>query len=187
MARVYVRRKLPGKGWRYTALPKGAGRRPAFDQHAKFHVRYADAGGKFVWSQAYSSLEEAQREAAGLELNAHAVAIGLTVEEYKDRANSNRTPIKTAIEQFLADAHKTKKRKTVTGYEHNLAQFQQSLDKKLRFMDEITKKSLGEFRDFLAEKGYEARTQHNRLMTVLSLLKKNKIKTEFSLTADLPE
>jgi len=46
---------------------------------------------------------------------------------------------------------------------------------------------LTDFRDFLAGKSYEARTQHNRLMTALSLLKKNKIKTEFSLTADLPE
>jgi integrase/recombinase XerD len=50
----------------------------------------------------------------------------------------------------------------------------------------VTKKTLGDFRDFLAGKGYEARTQQNRLMTVLSLLKKNKIKTDFSLSADLP-
>jgi integrase len=187
MARVYIRRKEPGKGWRYKAIPSGAGRRPTFENGAKFHVRYPDASGKFVWSQAYDSLEEAQKEAAGLELNAKAVAIGLTVEEYKDKTNAGRVPIKTAIEKFLEDARRTKKEKTVAGYEHNLKQFQESLDKKLRFVDEITKKALSDFRDFLADKRYEARTQHNRLMTVLSLLKKNKFKTDFSLSSDLPE
>jgi integrase/recombinase XerD len=186
VARIYIRRKEPGRGWRYKAVPKAAGRRPTGEPGAKFHVRYPDAFGKFVWSQAYDSFEEAEKEAAGLELNARAVAIGLTVEEFKDRANSKRTTIKHAIEHFLSDARKTKKPKTVVGYTHNLEQFQESLDG-IRFVDEITKKALTRFRDFLAEKGYEARTQHNRLMTVLSLLKKNKIKTEFSLTSDLPE
>jgi integrase len=185
MARIYTRRKEPGKGWRYKAVPKGAGRRPAVEPGAKFHVRYPDASGKFVWSQAYDTFEEAQKDAAGLELNAMAVAQGLTVEEYKNRANSKRTTVKAAIEDFLSDARKTKKKKTVAGYEHNLKQFQESI--KIRFVDEVTRKTLADFRDFLAGKGYEARTQHNRLMTVLSLLKKNKIKTEFSLAADLPE
>ena len=187
MARIYIRRKEPGKGWRYTAVPTGPGRRPAFQPATKFHVRYPDASGKFVWSHAYDTLEEAQKEAAGLELNAKAVAIGLTVEEYKDKTNAGRVLVKTAIEKFIDDARRTKKKKTVVGYEHNLKQFQDSLDKKIRFIDEVTKKTLGEFRDFLADKGYEARTQHNRLMTVLSLLKKNKLKTDFSLSADLPE
>jgi integrase/recombinase XerD len=187
LARVYIRRKVPGQGWRYKSVPTGAGRRPTFEPSAKFHVRYPDASGKFVWSHAYDSYEEAQKEAAGLELNAKAVALGLTVEEYRNRSNSDRLPIKISIDKFLEDARKTKKRKTVIGYAHNLKQFQESLDKKIRFVDEITKKVLCDFRDFLATKGYEARTQHNRLMTVLSLLKKNKIKTDFSLTADLPE
>ena len=185
MARIYLRRKEPGKGWRYNALPKAAGRRPAPEPGAKFHVRYADAAGKFVWSQGYDTFEEAQKEAAGLELNAKAVAQGLTLEEYKNRANSHRTTIKAAIDHFISESKKTKKKKTVVGYEHNLEQFQESV--KARFMDEITKKHLTDFRDFLASKGYEARTQHNRLMTVLSLLKVNKIKTEFSLSSDLPE
>ena len=125
MAKVYIRRKEPGKGWRYKAIPTGAGRRPVFEPGAKFHVRYPDASGKFVWSQAYDTLEEAQKEAAGLELNAKAVQLGLAVEEYKNRANSDRTTITAAVEHFLADARNTKK-KTVVGYEHNLKQFQES-------------------------------------------------------------
>ena len=185
MARIYVRRKVPGKGWRYKALPKAAGRRPTAEPGAKFHVRYAEASGKSVWSQGYDTFEEAQKEAAGLELNAKAVAQGLTLEEYKNRANSHRTTIKSAIDHFISESKKTKKRKTVVGYEHNLKQFQESVT--LRFIDEVVKKHLTDFRDFLASKGYEARTQHNRLMTVLSLLKANRIKTEFSLSSDLPE
>jgi integrase/recombinase XerD len=185
MARIYVRRKEPGKGWRYKAVPKGGGRRPTIEPGTKFHVRYSDSSGKFVWSQAYETFEEAQRESEGLELNAQAIHLGLTVEEYKDRANSHRTTIKAAIAEFISDAKQTKKKKTFVGYEHNLKQFQDSA--KVRFIDEVTKKTLTDFRDFLAGKGYEARTQHNRLMTVLSLLKKNKIKTDFSLSSDLPE
>jgi integrase len=187
MARVYVRRKEPGKGWRYKAVPKGAGRRPTLEPGAKFHVRYPDASGKFVWSQAYDTLEEAQRESAGLELNAKAVAMGLTLEEFKDRQNSNRLPLKKAIEHFLSEARKTKKRKTVVGYELNLKQFEDSLGSKVRFLDEVGKPQLQGFRDYLAGKEYEARTLHNRMMTVLSLLKANRIKTDFSLSNDLPE
>lgn len=42
------------------------------------------------------------------------------------------------------------------------------------------------FRDWLHNKGYDPRTQHNRVLTVLSLLKENKIQTGFSLMRDLP-
>ena len=140
MARIYIRRKEPGKGWRYKAVSTGAGRLPTAETGAKFHVRYSGASGKFVWSQGYDTLEEAQKEAAGLELNAKAVAQGLTLEEYKNRANSHRTTIKAAIERFISDAEKTKKKKTVVGYEHNLKQFEESA--KVRFVDEITKKTL---------------------------------------------
>jgi len=185
VAKIYIRRKELGRGWRYRAVPK-TGRPLQTELGVKFHVRYRDASGKFVWSQPYDTLDEARHEAAGLELNAKAVALGLTVREYENSKNANRTLIKTAIEKFLSEARKTKKKKTVTGYELNLNQFGQSLGE-IRFMDEMTKKTLCDFRDFLAEKGYEARTQHNRLMTVLSLLKANKIKTDFSLTRDLPE
>ncbi len=186
MAKIYVRRKEPQKGWRYRAMPSGGGRRPVFDKDSRFHVRYPDASGKFVWSQGFGTYEEAQREAAGLELNAKAVKMGLTLEEFKDRENANRVPIKKAIEHFLSEVRKTKKPKTVGTYRLNLRQFEESLRSKIRFMDEIGKPQLNGFRDFLAEKGYEARTLHNRMMTVLSLLKAHRIKTDFSLSSDLP-
>ena len=75
--KIYIRRKEPGKGWRYRAVLK-VGRRPVAEAGAKFHVRYPDADDKFVWSQGYDSFEEAEKAAAGLELNVKAVALGLT-------------------------------------------------------------------------------------------------------------
>lgn len=185
MAKIYIRRKEAGKGWRYRAVPK-VGRLPQIDPSAKFHVRYRDAGGKFVWSQPYGTLEEARKEAAGLELNAKAVALGLTVKEYADSKNAHRTLVKVAIDNFLTDARKTKKRTTAAEYTRNLKQFEGSFGK-VRFLDEVTKKTLCDFRDFLAGEGYEPRTLHNRLLLVLMLLKANRIKTEFSLVRDLPE
>ena len=166
MAKVYIRRKEPGKGWRYRAVPK-VGRMPQIDATAKFHVRYRDASGKFVWSQPYDTLEEARKEASGLELNAKAVALGLTVKEYEASKNAHRTTIKAAIEQFVCDAKKTKKRTTAAEYERNLKQFEGSLGK-VRFLDEVTKKTLTDFRDILAADGYEPRTLHNRLLISLS-------------------
>ena len=103
MATVYIRRKEAGKGWRYRAIPK-TGRPPQAEAGVKFHVRYRDASGKFVWSQPYDTLDEARKEAAGLELNAKAISLGLTVKEYEDSKNAKRILIKTAIEHFIADA-----------------------------------------------------------------------------------
>jgi len=68
VAKIYIRRKEAGKGWRYRAIPK-VGRLPQ-TEGAKFHVRYRDASGRFVWSQPYETLEEARKESAGLVLNA---------------------------------------------------------------------------------------------------------------------
>jgi integrase len=187
MAKIYIRRKEPGKGWRYRAVPK-VGRPLETDAGVKFHVRYKEASGKFVWSQPYGTLEEARKEAAGLELNAKAVSLGLTVKEYENSKNSHRTTIKAAIEHFVFDAKKTKKKRTAAEYERNLKQFENSPPlQKIRFMDEITKRTLCDFRDFLAAEGYEPRTLHNRLLLVLMLLKANGIKIQFSLVRDLPE
>jgi integrase len=181
--KVYVRRKEPGKGWRYRSVPK-TGRPPQSDG-CKFHVRFRDAAGKYVWSQPYDTLEQAREASAGLELNAKAVALGLTVAEYADSKNAHRVLIKKAMQQFIEDARKTKKATTAAEYERNLKQFESAL--RVRFMDEITKKTLCDFRDHLSAEGYENRTLHNRLLLVLIFLKANGIKTGFSLRRDLPE
>ena len=132
--KIYIRRKEPGTGWRYRAVPK-VGRRPVAEAGAKFHVRYSDAAGKFVWSQAFDTFEEAEKAAAGLELNAKAAALGLTIEEYKNQANSNRTPIKVAIERFILWAQKTRKKRTAEHYWRRLNAFEESLPNGLSFRD----------------------------------------------------
>lgn len=132
-------------------------------------------------------MEEARRAAEELPTLVKAAAAGLTVEEYRDRENAHRIPIERAVEDFLAHATKTKKRKTIAGYKLKLGQFIESLASKIHFLDEVGEAQLHAFRDFLAAEGYEARTQHNRMLTVLSLLKENRVKTGFSLTRDLPE
>jgi len=182
MASIYARYRDSSGTWKYERVGRG---KP--HEGSTFHIRFTDAEGRRKWSSPYATVQDAKDDVEDVALTVKAQSAGLTVAEYEDRTNVNRTPVAKAIEKFLAEASKTKKKKTVTGYKQNLAQFQESLAPKSRFMDEITKESLCNFRDFLAGKGYEARTQHNRLMTVLSLLKKNKIKTDFSLTADLPE
>ena len=77
--KAYIRRTERVKGWRDRAVPK-VGRRPTADAAAKFHVRYPDADGKFVWSQGYDSFDEAEKAAAGLELDAKA---GITCSSVK--------------------------------------------------------------------------------------------------------
>ena len=184
--KIYIRRKEPGVGWRYRSVPKTG--RPRQADGAKFHVRYRDAAGKYIWSQPYDTLEQAREEAAGLELNAEAVALGLTLEEYKDSKNAHRTLIKTSIEHFVSGARKTKKPTTATEYERDLRQFETSPPlRKIRFLDEIDRQTLCNFRDCLTSEGYEPRTLHNRLLVVLIFLKANSIKTGFSPRKDLPE
>lgn len=53
-------------------------------------------------------------------------------------------------------------------------------------MDEVDTATVRAFRDFLAKRGFSEKTQHNRVVTVLSLLRKNGIKTDFKLADDLP-
>jgi len=83
-------------------------------------------------------LEEAQRAAAELPTIAKAAAAGLTLEEYEDRENARRIPIKKAVDNFLSHAAKTKKQKTVAGYKLNLSQFVESVGK-IHFLDKVGK------------------------------------------------
>lgn len=81
MARIYVPRKEPGKGWRYKAIP-----RLEISHSLSRCIRQ-------VRPQPYDTLEEAQRAATGLPTIAKAAAAGLTIEEYKDRENAHRIPM----------------------------------------------------------------------------------------------
>jgi integrase/recombinase XerD len=138
--------------------------------------------GKQSWPGLHAlTFKDAQTEAAAIEAGLEAQGKGLTVAELE---NTNRVTIASAVETFLQHAEKSKKPKTVNGYRLNLRQFEESTS--VKFLDEITRDVIRRFRDWLNKEGYDPRTQHNRVLTVLSLLKENKINTGFSLTRDLP-
>jgi hypothetical protein len=109
----------------------------------------------------------------------------LTVAEFEKATNTNRIPLKNAVEEFIAEASKKKRPKTVGGYQLNLRQF---LDfaKSLKFLDEVSKQTLREFRDYLAARGYEPKDPAQSCDDRSLSAKEHRIQTGSSLTNDLP-
>jgi hypothetical protein len=140
--------------------------------------------GKQVWhTLSAETFDQAKSEAGQVDLALDAQSKGLSVKELESLTNIGRVPIKTAVDHFLSKKSR-KKQKTYKGYLLHLNFFLEST--KVRFLDDVTNKTLERFADSLAAEGYSARTQHNMMLTVLSMLKANKWKTEFSLKGDLP-
>jgi site-specific recombinase XerD len=79
----------------------------------------------------------------------------------------------------------SKKKNSVREYRHNLGQFRDAAG--VKYLADVSRDVLRRFRDYMNEQGYSPRTQHNRMVTVLSLLKENNVKTDFSLVKDLPK
>ena len=138
--------------------------------------------GKQGWPQLQATtFKDAQVEIERLEAGVEAQGQGFTVAEL---ANPDRLTVAKAVAKFVDHAENSKKKKTVNGYRLNLKQFQEATS--VVFLDQVTRDVLRDFRDWLGAQGYDPRTQHNRLMTILSVLKENKIATGFSLKKDLP-
>lgn len=171
---IYIRLKNEAGRWRYSRVNLGRGRRPA-GLSGPFFLRYTAPDGKQPFISGGDTLAEAQEAAERLRLGLEAQAKGLTVEQLDDLSNANRVAIKSAIEQFL-EVKKGKSPKTLAAYRHNLNEFLESLPSKVRFIDEITADVLRGFKNRMAKDGYAGKTQHNRLLTVLFLLKKNGMK-----------
>jgi integrase/recombinase XerD len=180
---LYKRTKH-GERWKYERIEEGRGHRTS-DLKGPFYAR-PFLNGKQLWKTlSAETFAAAREEADNLNAALEAQGKGLTVAELENVSTANRIPLKKAVEKFISHAESTKKKKTVLGYRLNLNQFLESA-KSIKFLDEVTKDTLCEFRDFLREQGYEARTQHNRVITVISMLNANKIETGFSLQKDLP-
>jgi integrase len=175
---IYNRSQNHAGKWRYARVKIGRGIKTG-DIPAPFYVRRS-LNGKQVWDRLHATtFVEAQSEANQREAGLAAQAEGLVVGGL-----GRGTTVAGAVEVFLRHAAMSKKPKTVTGYRLNLTQFKDST--KAIFLGEITKDTLRAFRDWMSQQGYDPRTQHNRMLTVLSLLKENKISTGFSLRRDLP-
>ena len=167
---IYIREKIDGK-WKHIRIEEGRGKKTG-DLAPPFYVRPV-VNGKQTWRTLDArTFKAAKDEAAKIDTPA--------------LADANRISIKGAVENFLSAMTRSKKPGTVQDYMLHLNQFVESLPDGVRFMDQVNVDTVGKFRDWMQSQGYSAKTQHNRIVTVLSLLKKNNAKTTFSLASDLP-
>lgn len=171
---LYIREKNADGRWRYRRVKEGRGIRTA-ELAGPFFAR-PFIGGKQVWKTLSAiAFKTAKEEAEELSAALDAQAKGLTVAEAESLNNRNRTPIRTAVDTYL-EQKSGKAKKTVAQYRLTLNEFIESLDGKVRFLDEITEDVLRHYKNFMVDQGYAGRTIDNRLNMVFFLLKKNGIK-----------
>jgi integrase/recombinase XerD len=186
MQSIYTRIKYIG-GWRYKRVETGRGRKTS-QLEPPFFIRPFRQG-KQIWHKlGAQTFDAAVTEADAVDVGLKAQAQGLTVTELKDLKGGQS--VRAAVDHYLAESKKINKRKTFMGDQRSLLQFAESTD--VRYLDELrnpekAKHTLCRFRDHLAEEGFSPRTIHNRVLTVLSLLKEHKIESGFSLSNDLAE
>jgi integrase/recombinase XerD len=181
---IYTRSKNAKGQWRYEKVKTGRGIKTG-GLKGPFHLRYTTDDGKQAWwpdkPEQYEDALELDDKIGGM---LAAKQQGLTIAEYEDRTNANRVPIKIAIEGFL-EQKKNKAKKTVAAYTLHLHDFMDSLPSKTRFVDEITAATLRGYKSSMEEKGFAGKTIHNRLLTVLFLLKEHGIKNPLKWS-DMP-
>jgi integrase/recombinase XerD len=174
---VYTRVKT-ADGWRYQRVQLGRGKKHG-DIKGPFYLR-PTVEGKRVWQPAKSStLAEVLQEADTMRHGLNAAERGLTISEFDEISNVHRITIHSATENFLK-LKKDKSPSTLKAYSLHLKEFQESLTKQTRYLDDIDADTLRRFKDHMAEKGHSGKTQHNRLLTVTFLLKTNGLKNPLS-------
>jgi integrase/recombinase XerD len=163
---------MDGK-WKHVKIEEGRGRKTG-ELDPPFFVRPI-VNGKQAWRKLVARTFKAAKDEAA-KVNSSSIA-----------APTNRVAVRDAVDQFISTMTRSKKPGTVQDYRLHLKQFVESLANKVQFMDQIGADTVAAFRDWMQARGYSAKTQHNRIVTVLSLLKKNGAKTTFSLASDLPD
>jgi hypothetical protein len=94
---LYVREKNPTGVWRYKRVKEGRGVKTG-DLAAPFFTR-PSVHGKQLWKTLLATtFKEAKEEAAQLTAALDAQAKGLTVAEADALSNTNRIPIRTAVQ-----------------------------------------------------------------------------------------
>jgi integrase len=86
----------------------------------------------------------------------------------------NRIPLETAVVTCL-EQKSGKSRKTVYQYQRTLNEFLEVVDRKVRYLDEITENVLRTYKKSMEAEGYAGKTIDTRLNIVFFLLKKNGI------------
>ena len=174
---VYYRHKTDG-AWRYSAL--GVGRRPEAAKQGPYFIRLRNAAGKYQWVK--HETEAGAKKAAKLAPVAHkAQELGLTVDEAANTSNSNRTSIKTAIENYLHERRFGRPR-SIKAYENVFNQLLANLPQGIRFIDQLAIPSrLNAYVEFLRGLDYSNKTISNRMGFIFSLLKANGIEKSSKL------
>jgi integrase len=176
---IYQRLKLE-KGWRYVRVRTGRGIKTG-DLTGPFYLHVVvgqKANGKP--NQQWQRLEGDTLDTAVKSAEEPQPVLDAT-----GREGVNQTPIKTAVQNFLAETAKSKGPKTLKAYTLYLNQFL-AANPKIRFVKDVTAEVLRGFRDLLTEQQFSVSTIHTRITVVLSFLKKCGVKTEFKLAEDLP-
>jgi integrase/recombinase XerD len=165
---VYYRHKTD-RGWRYSAL--GVGRKPEAAKNGPFFVRIRKQG-KYTWQKHHSELD-AKKAAESAPVERKAAALGLFPEDLTGEVNPNRTPIKTAVENYLYDRRLGRPR-SIAVYEHVFDQLLANLPAGVRFIDQLKdKRALNACVEFLRAQDYSNKTITTRMGFVFSLLKAN--------------
>jgi hypothetical protein len=166
---LYTRTKNDEGNWRYRLIPEGRGIRTG-DAKPPFYVRPRYQGRQIWMRLNATTLSAAHGEAEKIAVGFDAKAQRLTVAGL-DVSDANRMTIQRAIDKFIKNTRASKQDKTANTYRLHLSQFQESAVS-LRFLDQVTGDTIRAFRDSLNADGYDIRTRHNRVITVLSLAKK---------------
>jgi integrase len=160
---IYTRDKNESGTWRYNRIKAGRGLRT--DRLVPpFYVRPFIAG-KQSWIRLDAETFEGAKE--------EAVRADASIE-LSSKENASRIPIKTAVATYL-EQKKNKARKTFMQYRLTLAEFIESLDPTIQFLDQITEDVLRSHLRFMAAKGYSGKTIDTRLNITSFVLKKNGI------------
>jgi integrase len=175
MQTIWQRIKNGAGNWRYQAVEEGRGKRTG-DLEPPFYVRPTVSGGRRIWHKlGAKTFSEAKQEAEQFDAVLDAAARGLTVAEAENLSNINRTPIETAVENYLAQKA-SKAAKTVAQYTNTLNQFTEAMTSlRVKFLDEITESILRKYKAYLEREGYAGKTIDTRLNIVYFMLKKNGI------------
>ena len=172
---VYTRQKNQLGQWRYLRTG-GRGRRNAAEASGPFYLRHQGLTGRQVWTPAKGdTLEDAKGEAEKLSRALAAESSGLIVRGIERMTNANRVTLADAIKDFLT-LKASKSPRTVKVYALNLREFQEAVGKRVHYLDDIEASTMRKFKEYMQQKGHAGKTQHNRLLTVVFMLKKNGIK-----------
>ena len=171
---LYTREKNPSGAWRYHRVREGRGQKTG-ELTGPFFAR-PFLKGKQVWKTlSATTFKEAKLEAEDLAVAIDAESRGLTIAEAEALTNSNRLPLKSAIDTYL-EQKSNKAEKTVSQYRLTLNEFLEIVKTfRVHFMDEVTERVLRSYKKSMEGQGYAGKTISTRLNIVYFLLKKNGI------------